>query len=235
MKRSFAGRALLVLLGIAAVLLAAHGVTQYLNLEVYQEKQGQVFELSNRLDVDDEVSLPTWFSQFLLLAIGCSSLLVARLETKKSHKKAWRFIGIIGILSSIDEVASIHELVLQTAHLLYYGEVIPTAAMNAWWLLLPFILGAGLLLLRWLYHVLPRKTWWLFFFGGSMYVIGAAGFELLSNDFVKTSFMYQGIMTGVEEMFEMFGSMVVLYAVLKYLETHHSDKIRRALTALKNA
>lgn len=234
MKKSFARKVLLSLLAVTAVLLLLHVVMQYINLEIYHEKQGQVFELSNRLDVDDEVSLPTWFSQFLLFAIGCSALLVAYMEKQKLHKRAWFVIGLFGVLLSIDEVASIHELVLQTAHLLYYGEVVPTAAVSAWWLLLPFIVIAGVLMLRWLYKVLPRWTWLLFFAGGTMSLIGAAGFEVIGNDFSKLSYIYQGTLAAIEEGFEMVGSIIVLYAVLKYIEDHHLEKIRGALKRLKS-
>jgi hypothetical protein len=66
-----------------------------------------------------------------------------------------------------------------------------------------------------------------------MNLIGAAGFEVLGNDFSKFSYMYQGILAATEEGFEMLGSIIVLYAVLEYLESHHADKIRGALKQLR--
>lgn len=231
--KSVATRVFWWLMLVTLVLLGLHLLFQYLNLEIYQEKHGQVFELSNRLDFDDEVSLPTWFSQFVLLIGGVAGLFVSYLETKRSAKQAWLFIGLVGVLFSIDEVGSIHEFVLQSGHLLYYGEVVPTAAVNAWWLVLPFIAVGGMAFLYWLYRVVPLRTLLLFAAGGVTYLIGAAIFDLISNHFAKSTYMYQGIMTGAEETLEMIGSTVVLYAILKYLETHHLEKIRAALKQLR--
>jgi hypothetical protein len=228
-KRTLAIQIFWRLLAAAALLLVLHLTFQYLNLERYHEKQGQVFELSNRVDFDDEASLPTWFSQFLLLSIGCGAILASRFEQARSDKRAWRMIGLAAILFSIDEIASVHEFILQTLYLLYYGDVIPTLQQSAWLVVAPFILLGGLLVVWWLYRILPRATWLVFFAGGSMYLIGAAGFEFISNDVAKNTFMYQGIMTGIEEMFEIIGSIVVLYGVINYLENRHSEKIRQAL------
>lgn len=227
-----AGRVLKNLLVITLIILALHLLMQYLNLVVYHEKHGQIFELSNRLDVDDEVSLPTWFAQFVLLAGGVCALLAARLE-RGTRRKAWLLIAIIGILFSIDEVGSIHELVLQSAHLLYYGEVAPTAALNAWWILLPLIGAVALWLAWWLYRSLPFRTWLLFVGAGSLYLIGAAGIDLISNDLPKLSYMYQGVTTALEEGFELVGSIVVLYGIIDYLESVHGSKLKAVWQELK--
>ena len=223
---SLARRVFFSLVGVVAVLVTLHLVFQYLNLEVYNEKQGQIFELSNRVDFDDEVSLPTWFSQFLLLAIGATALLIARFEKAKSRRRAWTFIGVAGVLMSIDEVGSIHEFILQSAHLAYYGEIVPTAAVNAWVLALPFIAVGGILFLWWMYRTLPLRTVVLLMISGVVYLTGAAGLELFSNDFAKTSFMYQGTMTALEESLEMIGSIMVLATVVSYLEVNHAEKLK---------
>lgn len=213
-----------LLIALAALLLL-HLVFQYLNLERYNEKQGQVFEISNRVDMDDEASLPTWFSQFLLLGIGVTALVTSRFETNHRLRRLWGFIGIVGILFSINEVAAIHEFILQSAHLLYYGEVAPTAVLNAWWLALPFIFIAAGFLLWWINRLFPRRTVILFFVAGIFYISGAAGLDLVSNDLNKSSFAYQGVATAIEEGFEMLGAITALYTVLAYLESQHSQKL----------
>lgn len=230
-----AKKVLVSLLFVIAGLLALHLLFQYLNLERYHEKQGQIFEISNRVDFDDEASLPTWFTQFLLLSVGLSSLLAAVMESKKGAKRLWGFLGVSAILFSIDEVGGIHEFVLQSVHLLYYGEVVPTAALNAWWLALPFIAAAGLGVMVWLVRTLPKRTWLLFMASGIVYLAGAAGFELVSNDVAKTSFLYQGVMTGVEEVLEMVGVALGFYAVLDYLASYRGDRLARAWTTLRRS
>lgn len=221
-----ARRIFFVSLGIVGALLVLHLTFQYLNLERYQEKQGQVFELSNRFDMDDEASLPTWFAQFFLLSIAGTAFLAGRLESARSTRRAWYGVAGIGLVVAIDEVAAIHELVLQTAHLVYYGEAAPTAVLNAWWLALPFILAAGLGLLWWLYQHLPKRTCLLLLIAGVTFLTGSVGFELFSNDVAKTSFLYQGVMTGAEESLEMLGSLIGLYAVVAHLESRHGDRLR---------
>lgn len=232
-NQSFAAKVFWKLTIVTLILLGVHLGMQYLNLEVYGEKHGQVFELSNRLDMDDEVSLPTWYSQFLLLVAGLAAILVGRLESQRSSKRLWLLIGLVGVVFSIDEVASIHELVLQSAHLLYYGEMVPTAALNAWWLALPFIAAGCLAFLWWLYKLLPTRTTILFFIGGLIYMTGAAGFELFSNDLAKNTYMYQGVFTGIEESLELIGNIVVIYAIMSYLETIHIPVLLAAAKTLK--
>lgn len=229
--KSFARRCLLVLLAVTAGLIVLHLVMQYLNIS-FEQKNGQIFELSNRLDVDDEVSLPTWYSQFLLSAIAVTALSLAWLDTAK--RKLWLLLGIIGAIFAIDEVAAIHELVLQTVHLLFYGEAAATTASSAWWLILPVLIVVGGLLIFWTIKLLPAKTWPVLAIGGVIFCMGAAGSELISNDFAKTTFMYQGVITAIEEGLEMLGSILILYGMLDYLETHFGTMIRRSFASLKN-
>src|SRR5690606_36738699 len=136
----------------------------------------------------------------------------------------WGLVGVMGVLMSVDEGASIHEFILQSAHLFYYGEVVPTAALNAWWLALPFIVAGGLWFAWWIYRHLPRRTVGLFVLAGMAYFSGAAGFELVCNDFAKSSFMYQGWMPAFEESLELVGSAMALCAIISYLETEHAAK-----------
>lgn len=217
---------------IVGLLLVLHLILQYLNLNVYHEKQGQIFEISNRLDVDDESSLPTWFSQFLLLGVAGLAWLAAKFDDG-AKRKAWRLVGLIALLLSIDEVGGIHEFVLQSAYLVYYTVLNHTRAIDPWWLLLPLILTVGGWLLWWLAKTLPAKVIKQFILGGAVFMSGAVGFELFGNDINKFSFMYQGVIAGIEESMEMFGTVIVIYSILSYIEQNHAvklNKIRQTLT-----
>lgn len=219
------------LLIVGGILLALHLVFQYLNLS-FDQKQGQVYEISNRLDMDDEVSVPTWFSQFLLISIALAAWLASRFEAHTGRRKAWRLIALIGLLFSIDEVGGAHEFVLQSAHLIYYGEVAPTSVLNAWWLILPVVAVAATWLLWWLWRILPKRTVWLFMLAGAIYLAGAIGFEVGGIDFNKASFGYQGLAIGVEEGLEMLGAIVALYAIIDYMETHLGGRLSGLRKAL---
>ena len=81
MRSPLSKRLLWILIGFLGFLVCAHLFLQHLNLHVYDEKNAQVFEISNRFDFDDESSIPTWLSQFLYLYIGLSALWLWRIDT----------------------------------------------------------------------------------------------------------------------------------------------------------
>lgn len=230
--RSYSYKLILWLLAGVFVLLSLHLVFQYLNFVVYGEKHGQIFEISNRVDMDDEVSLPTWFSQFVLLLIGAVGWFLAWLESDRLKKVIWSSIGFAGVLFSIDEVSSLHEFVLQSIHLIFYGEAPPSSALNAWWFVLPFVAIVAGILGFIAIKKLPVNIWMLMITGGVIYIIGGGGVDLISNDYAKNTFLYQGILTGLEETLELTGSLLILYASLRYLEISHKTKINIAIKAL---
>lgn len=225
MKRPI--KVLLLLVGIASILLTLHLAFQRLNL-AYNEKHGQIFEISNRFDVDDEASVPTWFSQAIWLGVAGASFIAAKLAVKKSARKVWIIMACIGIFFSVDEVSGIHELSLQSLHLLFFGLEQSSSTLNAWWLVMPLVLIFGIWFLRKLFAVLRTRQWFLMMFGWLVFLTGAVGLELYGNDIPHNTFKYQGIVTGVEEGLEMLGGIIILYVILNYLDYQHSGKIKKA-------
>lgn len=213
------------LIAIAAGLFVLHLGLQYLNLS-YNEKHGQIFELSNRFDFDDEASVPTWFSQGLWVLTALASTLAAKLAIQRRNKQIWLVMAGVAILFSVDEVSGLHEFVLQSLHLLIFGDTqAPTSAINAWWLILPLIIAFGFVLFKRLYHALNLKLWLLMSLGWFIFLTGALGLELYGNDLVRTTFYYQGIVVGLEEGLEMIGAIIVLFTVLKHVERNHSKQL----------
>lgn len=232
-KTSFAGRVLVTLLAIITVLISVHLLFQHLNLNIYHELHGRVFEISNRVDFDDEASLPTWVSQFILLSIGLLSFLAAYLQTVKGSRIIWGIIGAIGVSLSIDEVAALHELLLQTVHLAVFSEARPTVSSNAWFVLLPFIVVIGLLLLVQAIKHIPRAVLMIMIVGSFIYMSGAIFIDVLTNASNANNFYEKGILVAVEESFEMIGSTIILYAVISYIESNYGSKIKTAFSRLK--
>jgi hypothetical protein len=215
-----------VLVGIGVVLLTLHLAFQYLNLS-HNEKHGQIFEISNRFDVDDEASIPTWFSQAVWMGIAGASVLAVRLNKDKLPRRLWLIMAFAGIFFSIDEVSGIHELSLQSLHLLFFGLEQSSSSLNAWWLVLPLILLFGAWFLRKLYGILRFRQWLTMMVGGAVFLTGAVGFELYGNDIPHNNFYYQGIITGLEEGLEMLGGIIILYVILKYLDTFYGTYIKQ--------
>lgn len=227
-KRSLSISVFSWLMGIISLLIIAHLTMQYLDLNVYHQLNGQVFEISNRVDFDDEASIPTWISQAILLSIAASAFFAGFLQKTKAAKRAWISIGIVGLVLSIDEVSAVHELLLQTTHLLLYNEASPTLYQNAWLVLLPVIAVIGSILAYLVIKHVPRKTVLLMILGSVILVFGAAVVDALTNADNVNTFAIKGIMVAIEESLEMIGSSTILYAILDYLETNHGGQIRAA-------
>lgn len=226
-------RRITTVLGIAILLLVAiHLVLQYLNLNVYGQQNGQIYELSNRFDLDDESSVPTWLSQALFLFVGVSAALVAYLETKRPRRLIWLTIAIGALVFSIDEVATLHEFTLQTVHVLFFGDSDPTGSANAWLLIMPFIGLAGLWFLWKVALHFPRRTMMLFAGAGAVFLFGAVAVDIIASTAARDSFLNQGIMVAIEESFELGASLVILYTVLNYLETTHQTRLAAAWSRL---
>lgn len=223
---NFPTRLMLILVGVMAVLLVFHVAAQHLNL-AHNEKHGQIFEISNRLDVDDEASIPTWFSQALWLGTACASALAMLLTANRKNRRLWFIMALIAILFSIDEVAGIHELSLQTLHLLFFGLEQSSSSLNAWWLVMPLVLLFGVWFLRRTYTLLSPKQWLIMMTGWLLFLAGATGLELYGNDIPHNTLYYQGFVTGFEEGLEMLGGIMVLYALTSYLHVHHAPQLKR--------
>lgn len=226
-------KAFALLVSVSAILLTLHLAFQHLNL-AYNEKHGQIFEISNRFDVDDEASVPTWFSQAVWIGVAGASLLAARLSKVKAINKLWLVMALIGLVFSIDEVSGLHELSLQSLHLLFFGLEQSSSTVNAWWLVLPLVLVFGLWFVWKLLKVLQLKPWLIMMAGWTFFLIGAVGFELYGNDIPHNTFLYQGIVTGVEEGLEMLGGIIILCVILNHLDTAHASEIKQAWRTLSN-
>lgn len=233
-RKPLAPRVLTVLIAVIMGLVFVHLLLQYLNLNVYHELNGQVFEISNRVDFDDEVSVPTWYSQLILLAIAVASWIAAYLQKNRFARQLWVIIGVIGVAMSLDEGASIHEFVLQTVHLLFFQEAAPTVSSNAWLILLPFVGVIAALLLWFMWQHIPKRTIGWFIVGGTIFMLGAVFIDILTNSSGANNFYEKGLLVAIEESFELLGSSVILCGIIDYLQRFHGPEIRSALKQLRS-
>lgn len=184
-----------------------------------------------RFNVGQDLTIPTWYSSSTLLF--CSILLASIAATKKGdgdrYALHWGALSVIFLLLSIDEVAVIHEtggevfeslarpLGFSASGFFYYAWVIPGAI---------FVLIILLVYLRFLAD-LPRQTRRLFLIAGALFVIGAIGMEMLTANLESLYGGYQNeptsikiiaiIQTTIEELLEMLGIVVFIYALLSYI------------------
>jgi hypothetical protein len=204
-----------ILLKFIFFLLVCNIFVVYLNL----------YEIDNSLkniiyffDFDRERNLPTFYSSLALLASSILLFVISNFhKNKKLEHFQWKGLAFIFAFLSIDEITVIHEQLFEpmqnlfnTSGLLYYAWYIPYG-----FILLILVLVYAKFLLK-----LPKRVKSLFFLSGVVFVFGAIGFESISGFYDELigqqTFEYCALYT-VEELFEMCGVAIFIYALLLYM------------------
>jgi len=176
--------------------------------------------LIHYFDFNDEKNIPTLYSSFLLLIASIIlSAIAFILNGLRQSYIPWVGLAMIFLFLAVDETAGIHELLtkptrelVNASGLLYYAWVIPYG------IALVFLI---LLYLRFLIS-LPGKILALFIVSGGTFVAGAVGFELLGGWYVEahgSHNLFYNVLYTFEELLEMLGTTIFIYALLLYLPT----------------
>ncbi len=215
-----------LLIGIAALLLL-HLIGQFI-LRVVGTDNIFLQELIWRFNVDLELNVPTWYSSFLASSAGLLAFFTAHYYKKKNQiasKRLWLFMGFGLMAIAVDEVASFHELFLQTAHVAAdFGDG-QSYVQNAWLLLLPLIIIIGALVMYLLYKGLPKKTFHRIVVAAAVYLSGALVVEYLSIPVDTESLIYNLVLTPLEEGLEMLGLWLILRALVLHITDHHPSVV----------
>ncbi len=170
--------------------------------------------------LDCEGNIPTWFSASLLLAAAGLMALVTVLKyrTQDRYRRYWGGLACLLLAASVDEAAVIHEMTIKPMGLVFaqkgfltFGWIIPGAL---------FVLAIAVLYIGFLWS-LPSATRWRFVYAGILYFGGAIGFESISGEFVDLCGLQSPsylLVSTCEEMLEMLGVVVLIRALLCYLE-----------------
>lgn len=204
------------LVGSVAVLAVLYMITRYLTLFIFEHPTW--IRVLNLFNVDQEISIPTWYSQMLLAAAGLTALLISRLPELRSVKGAgyWFAIGVILLYMSIDEGSSIHEIATGPMKRALGAD--GTLFHHAWTVLgLAAVVIVVLALFRFWWR-LPKKSRLLMAAAAGIYVMGAVGFEMIGGYVsanISVGMKYSAVVV-FEESFEMLGAVLALYAFLDY-------------------
>ena len=175
-------------------------------------------------NVDREGNIPTLYS---LSALACSALLIAiiTLATRQSGKSKtahWMILFLAFVYLAIDEFVQLHEM-LNTV-----GRVVFDIDSYAIWVvfaMIPLTIFIGYFT-PFLISLRPQ-TRYLFILAGGIFVSGAIGFEVLGVAFFDadspgiTFFLIQTF----EELFEMLGIAIFIYALLIYISWNLDDVV----------
>lgn len=214
---------MLLLLSVSLTLASAAANCYRYSLGATNYLSGTLIPL---LDVVGESNLPTWYASSTLLL--CALLLAAVAAIKKRdgarYISHWRALAVIFLYLSLDEAAQIHERTTPPLREL----------LNAWGVLYGFLFWSWVVLfgaltlifvlayLRFLAH-LPPKTRQLFLIAGALYAGGALGGEVVGGHYAS---LYGrddptvAIPSHVEELAEMLGVAIFIYALLSYIRSH---------------
>jgi hypothetical protein len=174
----------------------------------------------DRINLDSEISIPTWFQSTLLLLAGALTALIALLSSRASgsYVRHWIVAAVALILMSGDEMLALHEMLIDPMRALldvgggvfYFAWIVPGAVVAV---------AFAATYLRFLAH-LPERIRKLFVTAGVLYLMGVLGMEALDGAYASS----QGsdtlgymLLTDLEEVFEMAGLLVLVYALLSYL------------------
>lgn len=206
-------------------------------LSIIAISTGRLGVVRGALFVDDEASLPTWFSQtnlaLLAAALAAVGLILRRRPAEPGSTSpdigrplAWFVLATVALYLSIDEGAQLHERV----NWVFDGTTAPTGALTWWWVI-PF----GLLVLA--VAAAFSRFWWRLpvptrnglAIAAGLYVAGAIGMEMVGSEIINggdgtgrfgggTGYAYLAATT-VEESLEMLGVIIAIYTVLELLRT----------------
>ncbi len=169
--------------------------------------------------LDREQSIPRFYSAVMLLL--CSGLLLTIAVAKKGDNTRsflyWLGLALIFLFLSITQNTAIHEIlagpirsVLHMSKIQFYAWAYGIVVVLFPVVYLKFFLS------------LPRRTMFLIFIGGSAFVMGAFGLDLvaayLGHLLGLDTLVYIGLAT-LEEVLQMGGIIVFVYTLLLYMSS----------------
>jgi len=189
------------------------------------------------VDVGEEDNVPTWYSavQLQLSSILLAAIAIAKRRRREGYALHWAILSSIFLYLSLDEVASQHEE-LSNGVISSLGRDLldlNSGFFHQFWVVpgIVFTLVFLLAYLRFLAH-LPSETRRLFVIAGTLFVLGALGAEMLQARVISSYAMEGwanvgglpkiavGLLGSLEELLEMLGIVVFIFALLSYMSSH---------------
>jgi hypothetical protein len=209
---------------VIGVLLTLN-IISYLNL-YYNHLDPESF-FFRKTNFDEEKNAPSIFSaclhfiaSILLTIVGFSKLKI------ENSKKFWWSLSFVFLFTGMDELLRIHEKIggsisntYETSGILHFAWVIP-------YVLAVFLLA--LFIFKPLFR-LPKKTVINFIVAGFLFILGAVGVEMLTGWYIEHYQLDETklfripdtfILSTIEELLEMLGMSLFVYAILLFLKKY---------------
>lgn len=206
-------RLLAWLVGISLLLVAIHVGLQYLK---FHGGAGKLTFLTDIFNVDNESSVPTWFSQFLLFisAAICWAVAFIKRRRNESYHRQWKLMSAVFLFLSIDEIATIHEHLINIVQ--NNDAATASHGISAWYAYAAIMVGITAIFLAKFWWKLPLKTKLMLAISAFVYLFGAVYFDNFDGGYVGRGFLHDGILVGIEEGLEMIGACMFAYTLSAY-------------------
>lgn len=206
-----------ILIVIVIVLTILSLVGQFYKFLLFGGKDRYIVKL---FSLDNEFNVPTWYQAITILICSLLTGVLYLLSKSKDEpfKYHWLGLSIIFFYIASDEMLVLHEQIISplrkllgTGGFLYYAWIIPAIIFG-----IIFLIAYAKFLIS-----LPREFRNRFIVAGVIYVIGAAGLEAIGGE-IFTDFgsntLFYALLTNVEEVLEMIGILLFIYALLRYFQ-----------------
>ncbi|WP_447601759.1 hypothetical protein [Nitrospira sp. Nam80] len=206
-----------VAIALACIVVCLGLVHLVINILHYRFGHDYLWGFLRQFHLNQEANIPTWYSVSTLLFASLLLLLIGltKYRLRDSYTAQWLCLAAIFLYLSADEGSRLHEM----------SEVLYPRSHYSGLFYYPWVIGGvivvcviGLSYIRFVLR-LPAGIRGLVILGGSLYVGGALGMEAVQAAFEEghgyKNLSYD-LMTGVEEVCEMTGIAVFIYALMRY-------------------
>jgi len=184
---------------------------------------GNLLGLIPKFDMDKEANIPTLFNSLLLAISGVLFFIQhnsKKLDDPLHERKRILILGVVFSYMALDEITSLHELLINPLR-----EVFDfSGAFHFSWVVVGLLVVA-LFLVYFIPFFLkkPRAVQIGLSLAGFLYVGGALGIEMLGGAYASAygelNLTY-GLITTIEESFELFGIIVLINILINELIQH---------------
>ena len=225
-------RILLALSAIVVLLTIANAAVLWVK---FRWGHDSLYGLTPLFDFNREGNLPAFYSACSLLLAAVLFLVIAGQARKCNDplRRHWAGLGAVFLFLAVDEAAELHGLLSlplrRLAHTegpLFFAWVIPYGILT---------LAFAVAYLRF-FWALPRQPRLLLGVAGVVYVVGALGLELVGGAMVSArggldaalDYWLHAVFYTIEEILEMAGVLIAIYALLQYIATQRITLSLRA-------
>ena len=203
-------------LSVAAVLTIINSGLLFLSFYLGDD---ELFGLLDFFDLDIEGNVPSLYSAVAVLFCSVLLALITHVNWYKSDGRRFYWLGltILFLFLAVDEGTAIHEQIgtfleryMDAQGALYFLWVVPYGVVT---------LVLGLAYSRFVWE-LPKDTRLRFVTAGVIFLVGALGIEMLGAreaDLHGSYTITYCVLFTVEEMLEMLGIILFIYALLTHL------------------